>query len=414
MQVKKELAEMHDGRVQLISLVETGANAAPFKKLKSENPEGDTDVFRAEKLTAAKADGPTLIALAVSPKGDVKAAEAIAKAAGIEIQETREVEGDDGTTTLLLARKQDRVNTADPNQVQVQLDEELIAVCRVEKMFMPFHGETSFSEAIKAQGFFPQLHNALDVFHEVAFQILDSVGSPGEAATKIKESGDELISLLTLMTKALPKETFKAAEVIKALKAETPAEGTETLASKEEEAKAAKAKEDEEAAAKLKADADAKAEGDDKVTVAKEKAAAAEELAAAEKLAAKAVHVDDEEEEDGKKNKKGKKKEPSETDVTLGKILDAIESLTTVAKEQGKAQGELKTQIETVTAKADEAEATAKEAAEKAKATDEAVTGRVSTTPAEDGRGRSERKSKGAPPLMDTGMSRVHARGGAN
>ena len=103
MQIKKELAEMHDGRVQLISLVETGANAAPFKKLKSENPEGDTDVFRAEKLQAAAADGPTLIALAVSPKGDVKAAEAIAKAAGIEIQDTREVEGDDGTTTLLVA-----------------------------------------------------------------------------------------------------------------------------------------------------------------------------------------------------------------------------------------------------------------------------------------------------------------------
>jgi len=411
MQIKKELAEMHDGRVQLISLVETGANAAPFKKLKSENPEGDTDVFRAEKLTAAKADGPTLIALAVSPKGDVKAAEAIAKAAGIEIQDTREVEGDDGTTTLLLARKQDRVNTADPQQVQVQLDDELIAVCRVEKMFMPFNGETSFSEAIKAQGFFPQLHNALDVFHEVAFQILDSVDSPAEAATKIKESGDELVSLLTLMTKALPKETFKMAEVLKTLKAE----GTESLIGKKDDnGDEAAVKEKADADAKEKADADAKAEGDEKVTAEKEGDHKSDAKADDKVETEKAVHVDDDEEEDekGKKNKKGKKKEDAPSD--LDKVLEAIAGLTATVVKQGEVTDDLKEQIATVAAKADEAEATAKAADDKADATDQAVTGRVSTTPAGDGRGRSERKSKGAPPLMDTGMSRYRARGGAN
>ncbi len=411
MQIKKELAEMHDGRVQLISLVETGANAAPFKKLKSENPEGDIDVFRPEKLTAAKADGPTLIALAVSPKGDVKAAEAIAKAAGIDIQDTREVEGDDGTTTLLLARKQDRVNTADPQQVQVQLDEELIAVCRVEKMFMPFNGETSFAEAIKSQGFFPQLRGALDVFGEVAYHILDSVDSPAEAAVAIKASGDELVSLLTLMTKALPKDTFKMAEVLKTLKAE----GTETLADKGDET-TAKAKE--EAEAKAKADADAKAKSDAKVIAEKEGDDKTDAVKADDKVTAdKAVHVDDEEEEDEKgKNKKGKKKEdaPSETDATLGKILDAIQALTTVAKQQGEAQDALKTQIEAVAEKADAAEEAAADATAKAKATDQAVTGRVSVDAAPDGSGRSERKSKGAPPLMDTGMTRYHARGGAN
>ncbi len=420
MQVKKELAEMHDAEVQLISLVETGANAAPFKRMKSEEPEGGADVFRAEKLSGRSVDGPQLIALAVSPKGDVEAAKAIAKAAGVEIQDTREVEGDDGTSTLLLALKQDRVNTGDPNQIQVYLDEELTAVCRVEKAFMPFNGSTSFAEAIKAQGFFPQLHNALDVFHDVAFHILDSADSPGGAAAKIQKSGDELVKLLTLMTKALPKETFKMAEVIKTLKAEA-GEGTETLASTEE----AEAKEKADADAKAKADkatAAAAAEGegtdlDAKVTVAKEKAdAAAEELAAAE-LAAKAVHVDDEEEEeDGKKKaKKPKKKaDETETDPTLGKILDAIESLTTVAKQHGEAQDELKKELEAVAEKADEAKETATAAEKAANETDEAVTGRVITDAAPDGRGREERVSKGAPPLMDTGMSRYRARGGAN
>ncbi|KKM03157.1 hypothetical protein LCGC14_1777210, partial [marine sediment metagenome] len=375
MQIKKELAEMHDGRVQLISLVETGANAAPFKKLKSENPEGDTDVFRAEKLQAAAADGPTLIALAVSPKGDVKAAEAIAKAAGIEIQDTREVEGDDGTTTLLVACKQTRVNTADPNQVQVRLDDELIAVCHVEKMFIPFNGETSFAEAIKSQGFFPQLRGALDVFGEVAYHILDSVDSPAEAAVAIKASGDELVSLLTLMTKALPKDTFKAAKVIEALKAEKP-ESAETPTSKEKD----------EAAAKEKADAEAKkkAEGDGNA------------------ITEKAVHVDDEDEDEKGKNKKGAKKEdvaPSDLD----KILEAIAGLTTTIVKQGEVTDDLKKQIETVAEKAEEAEEAATAATKKAESTDKAVSGRVSTSPAGDESGRSERKVKMAPPLEDTG-----------
>jgi hypothetical protein len=408
MQIKKELAEMTDASVQLISLVETGANAAPFKRLKSEEPEGGIDVFQAEKLSKNRgADGPQLIALAVSPKGDVKAAKAIAKAAGVEIQETREVEGDDGKTTLLLARKQDRVNTGDPNQIQIYLDEELTAVCRVEKTFMPFNGSTSFSEAIKAQGYFPQLRNALDVFGEVAFHILDSADSPNAAATKISKASEELGKLLTLMTKALPKETFKMAEVIKSLKAEG-GEGNETLASKEEDEKAAKAKTDADAVeAKAKEEADAKA-----------KAKADEDAEAAAALAAKAEH-EDEEEEDGKK--KGKKAKPfakkdgeTETDATLGKILDAIESLTTVAKQHGEAQAELKKELEAVAEKADAAKETATAAEKAANETDAAVTGRVSTDTAPDGKGREERVSKGAPPLMDTGMSRYRARGGVN
>ena len=411
MQIKKELAEMHDGRVQLISLVETGANAAPFKRLKSEEPEGGIDVFRAEKLKAGAEDVPQLIALAVSPKGDVEAAKTLAKAAGIEIQETREVEGDDGTTTLLLARKQDRVNTADPKQVQVQLDDDLIAVCRVEKMFMPFHGETSFSEAIKAQGFFPQLHNALDVFHDVAFSILDSVDSPKEAAVKIKESGDELVSLLTLMTKALPKETFKMAEVLNLLKSgdnKELAEGGETLVSKEIEggdgagikakADAEKAETEKAEAEKVKAEAEAKAKADAEGT---------------DTLASKDVHEDEEEDEKGKKKKKPAKKEDEESD--LPKVLKAIGGLSETVEKQGEAQGELKKQIETVAAKADEAGEAATAAAKKADETDEAVTGRVSNPPAEDGKSRTDTVvSKGGPPLMDTGMARYHARGGAN
>lgn len=394
---------MHDASVQLISLVETGANAAPFKRLKSEEPEGGIDVFRAEKLQTHAAEVPQLIALAVSPKGDVEAAKAIAKAAGVEIQETREVEGDDGKTTLLLARKQDRVNTGDPNQIQIYLDEELTAVCRVEKTFLPFNGSTSFSEAIKAQGYFPQLRNALDVFGEVAFHILDSADSPNAAATKISKASEELGKLLTLMTKALPKETFKMAEVIKVLKAEG-GEGTETLASKEDEETEAKAKEEAEAKAKADAEAEVKAKAD---------------ADAEAKAKAKADH-DDEEDEDAKaaaaKAKKPAKKEVVEDEESdaLAQVLKAIATLTTTVEKQGEAQAELKKEVEAVAEKADAANETATAAEETATAADEAVTGRVSTSAAPDGRGREERVSKGAPPLMDTGMSRYRARGGVN
>ena len=394
---------MHDGEVQLLSLVETGANAAPFKRMKSEEPEEGIDVFKAEKLKARPAQAPTLIALAVSPDGDIDAAKAIAKACDIEIQDEREVEGEDGTTTLLITRKQERVNTADPNQIQIQLDDELTAVCRVSKTFMPFNGSTSFGEAIKAQGFFPQLRNALDVFGEVAFHILDSADSPSAASAKIQKSGDELVSLLTLMTKALPKDTFKMAELLDRLKAE----GTETLAEKETEEAAAKAKADEAAAAAAEEEEAAGEDADEKVTVEKE----AEEAAAAAK--AKAEHDEEEDEKaKDKKNRKGKKKDDAESD--LSKVLKAIEGLTAIVAKQGEAQGELKEQIATVAAKADEAEATAKAADDKANETDAAVTGRVSVTAAPDGTPRAERKSKGAPPLMDTGMIRYHARGGAN
>ncbi|KKK61456.1 hypothetical protein LCGC14_3014140 [marine sediment metagenome] len=74
----------------------------------------------------------------------------------------------------------------------------------------------------------------------------------------------------------------------------------------------------------------------------------------------------------------------------------------------------MKTQIEAVADKADEAEEAATAATEKAKATDEAVTGRVSTDAAPDGHRAEERKFKGAPPLMDTGMAALSARGGVN
>ncbi len=405
MRVEKELAEMHDGSVQLISLVETGANAAPFKRLKSEETEGGIDVFKAEQLKAKATQAPRLIALAVSPEGDVDAAKAIAKACDIEIQDEREVEGDDGTTTLLLTRKSDRVNTEDPAQIQIQLDEELTAVCRVEKQFIPFNGSTSFAEAIKAQGFFPQLHNALDVFHDVAWHILDSAESPGEASTKIQKSGDELVSLLALLTKALPKNTFKMAELIKTLKADeakAEGEGTESLAAKEEGADEATA------------EGEGKEEGaDEKVTVSKETEAAekeAKEKADAEALAAKAEH-DPEEDAKGKKAKKPKAKDtPSELD----QVLKAIEALSETVATQGESQGKLKEQLEEVAAKAEEAKETATAAEKAANETDAAVTGRVSTTAAPDSRRAEERVQKGIPPLMDTGMQRVHARGGAN
>ena len=409
MRIEKELAEMHDGEVQLLSLVETGANAAPFKRMKSEKPEGEIDVFKAEKLARkAGVQAPQLIALAVSPEGDIDAAKAIAKACEIEIHDEREVEGDDGKTTLLITQKNGRVDTTDPTQVQIQLDDELTAVCRVSKTFLPFNGSTSFGEAIKAQGYFPQLRNALDVFGEVAFHILDSADSPSAASAKIQKSGDELVSLLTLMTKALPKDTFKAAELIKKLKAEGD-EGTETLASKEDEKAAAEKAEakkiEDAAAAKTKADADADAadaDADgDKVTVEKEAAAAKE----------KAEH---DEEEDEKAKAKAKKPKVKDTPSELAQVLKAIEALTETVAAQGEAQGKLKEQLEVVAAKAGEAEEAAAVATAKAKATDEAVSGRVSTDTAPDGRRVEERVRKGVPPLMDTGMAALSARGGAN
>lgn len=390
MTVTKKLAEMSNGTVQLLSLVEAGASGAPFKRLKSAETEGDIDVFTPEKSKATP-DQPRLIALAVSKDGDVAAAREIAKAAGVEFGDERVVEG----TTLLLVREDDRVNTLDPQQIQIQLDDELAAICKVEKSFIQFTGTTSFSEAIKSQGFFPQLSNALEVFGGVAYQILEGAENPGAAATEIQKAGEEFTALVSSMTKALPKETFKMAETIKTLKAdgaeeaaETTEEGAEEATETEEGAEATAEKETSEEATETGGEGDGAG------------AAATDEAAETEETVEKDDEASEEDTEEGAE--KETETEEAAGDSELSQVLKAIEGLTATVTAQGEAQADLKEQVEAVAKKADEAAETAEE-------TSTAVKGRVTTSAAPDGRAKGEASvSKGAPPLADTGMDSLH------
>ena len=397
MKVKKGLAEMHDSTVQLISLVTAGASGAPFKRMKSEDSEGDNDVFETQKTKSIE-DQPRLIALAVTKGGDVAAAREAAKGAEIEILEEREVTSEDGDkTTLLITKADTRVNTVDPSQIQVQLSESLIAICQVEKSFIPWVGSTSFAEAIKAQGFFPQLHNALEVMGGVTFQILEEASSPSVAATEIAKSGEDFVSLLTSMAKALPKETFKMAKQL--AKKTEPTEGDETTVVDGTESLEADA-EGTDTLVEKKTETEETAEkdgGEEMVEGKDQKEEIAEKDGDAE---AKAKDEKPETEESTEETETEEVTKPSE----LSLVLKAIETLTETVTAQGVAQAALKEQVEAVALKADEAAETATE-------TESAVRGRVSGTPAPDGRPRSSTAVKdGDPPLQDTGLASLRKR----
>lgn len=387
MNVKKKLAEMTDGTVQLLSLVNAGASGAPFKRLKSEESEGETDVFTPEKRETTP-DQPRLIALAVTKDGDVAATRKAAEAAEIEILEEREITSEDGDVTTLLITKADaRVNTLDPEQIQIALGDELIAICQVEKSFIPFTGTTSFAEAIKSQGFFPQLSNALETFGGVAFQILESAKTPGAAASDIQKAGEEFTSLIASMTKALPKETFKMAKEL-AIKEDETAEETETTETEEstegaEETveKETEETEDTETEETVEKDGESTDEGEESTEEEVEKTEETEETAEGEEEVTEEATAESE----------------------LSQVLKAIETLGKTVAEQGKEQAALKEQVEAVAKKADDA-------ADAAAETEEAVKGRVSTSSAPDGVRKEEVSPKGAPPLQDTGMASMRKR----
>lgn len=389
MNVKKKLAEMTDGTVQLLSLVTAGASGAPFKRLKSE----ETDVFTPEKRETTP-DQPRLIALAVTKDGDVEATRVAAKAADIEILEEREIASEDGDVTTLLITKADaRVNTMDPEQVQVQLGEELIAICQVEKSFIPFTGTTSFAEAIKSQGFFPQLSNALETFGGVAYQILESANTPGAAASDIQKAGEEFTTLIASMTKALPKETFKMAKEL-AIKEDETTEETETTETEEVVAEGT-----EETVEKETEETEAtETETETEETVEKEDESADEGEESTEEAEVEKT------EETAEETETEEVTEEATSESELSVVLKAIETLAATVAEQGETQAALKEQVEAVAKKAEDA-------AETADATETAVKGRVSTSSAPDGRSKEEAApSVGAPPLQDTGMASIRKR----
>ncbi len=400
MKVIKDLAEMHDGTVQLISLVKAGATGAPFKRLKSEESEGDADVFKAENSKTIEGQ-PKLIALAVSKEGDVAAARAIAEASDLTIHDERETDG----TTLLITSKGARVNTLDPEQIQVQLSDELIAVCQVEKSFIPFTGTTSFAEAIKAQGFYPQLSNALETFAGVAYQIMEGANSPSAAASDIQKAGDEFTNLVASMTKALPKETFKMAKKLKEdaettdEETKTPevdetTEGGESLAEKDTDGgagdtgSAADETETEEVTETVEKDADATEEGEVEKNADATDAESTEE--GGDEAATDEAATDEE-------------TETVETPSELSQVLKAIETLSATVAEQGETQAALKEQVEAVATKAEAAEAAVEDVAG-------AVKGRVLRQPAPDSRAKDEAAAPKSPPLADTGMANLRKR----
>ena len=258
-----KLAEMREAEVDFISLVPTGANGQPIKRLKSEGEGSDMIDMRRIFKQEPELDSPELLAVVVSEKGNLDAAKTILKAAGVEIAEEREHDGG----MLLLTDENISIDTGAADVVVERLTGEMVAVCKVSKTFAPYDGGTNFTEAAKGQGYFPALRGALETFGEVTFNIMAESKSPEEAAEAVKQATKEFSSLVTSMTAALPVSVFKMDAVIKAT-ANLPEGSDEPKTEKVEKDDAEKAKVDAEKVEKTekveKAD-DADAEGKDKV-----------------------------------------------------------------------------------------------------------------------------------------------------
>lgn len=375
--------ELVDTRVDFIALVKRGANRIPFRIVKQENEEM-LDLQKIGRSLFKKAEAAPEVIAAVVPAGsDLEMLAKLFEDAGLDSTAFLKTEID-GVVTLAKAD----ADKADDTVVIKSGDIGLV-ITGLKKGFDAWSVEGGFSDAVKAQAFYPSLFTAGEVLHETVFDSLRKSASPEEASQKITKSVDAFRSYVTGLAAALPASAFYVdrhydsymkADAEKTARAVDPDAAVES----DEDAKALPFVAKKESEPTTKAD-EVIPEGDQKPTDrASEEVAKADATPADEAGNALAADVE------------GLKKSTADILAAMAELSKSITAAVTEVHYTVKSDlAALTTRVETV--------------AEQATKTDAALSGTVFADAGEDKRGRVAKSADRVPPLLDTAYNRIEA-----
>lgn len=378
-ELRVKATELVDANVDFVSLVKRGANRIPFRIVKQE----DEPMLNLHKIGLTlfnKADTAPEIVAAVVPAGtDMTLVAEVFKGAGLDTKVFIKTEVD-GVVTLA---KSDADKAEDTVIIKTG-DKIGLVVAGLKKAFDGYNGSSDFSEAVKAQGFYPSFCTAKEVLGDCVHVALHKSNSPAEAAEKISKTVEDFKSYVSALAGALPASAFYVDRYYTDLykSEEGTAVETQKAASEADKVKdeADKAKADEAAKGEAKKSDELEA-GKEPV---KEEAKKADDLEAGKPTAEPSAEM------------AALKKSQDEIMNVLSELQKSVTSAVTGLKE------EVKKELAEVNGKVEKA-------AELARKTDAALNGTVFAEPAADKPKRVEKNDNSGSsviPLLDTAYDR--------
>lgn len=409
--MKVKATKMTDADVEYLSLVESGANWAPIKVLKSEKGGRPMIAMKGELFSEVfKTDNPevtpAVLAVMVTEGSDLDAAKGCIEKAGLSIEEPKKVKG--GTVFMQKAAQEVPEGA---NRAVVRLSDGLAAICTLEKAFEPWPGSSSFTENLNSMGFYPGLDIALEAFRETARGVARKAESPSDMASGLRQASEEFSTHISSMTQMLPAEVFKLEDAAQ----EAPKEKQTTVTVTVEQLLAgasAAARQPGEGTEGLQPDP-AQAEGGEEIAARpvmnKQDEGGVHDLTPAEQAA----------EDAAKKKKPAKpgakpgapaataKEEGAEGEAGAEGAEGGEAAAAAEEDPTAKALGTLVEKIDGLTTELGELGKRVEKAEETAQAADEAINGTVHAEPEGDNVQKGEESAAGDPPLIDTGFESI-------
>lgn len=189
--------------VDFVALVKRGANQIPFRITK-EDTEPMLDLTRLSSAFFKKADPVLGVFAAVVRKGaDLDAIKKALTDAGLSVENAEETEE-------AIIFKQDGVSEHELGNVKINEDVGLV-IAGLNKAFCGWDFEaTTFGEMHKTNSFYPSMRTALDTYSETVYNIMQKADTPAEAADALSKAADELKQYVSALAGALPERAFKA------------------------------------------------------------------------------------------------------------------------------------------------------------------------------------------------------------
>jgi hypothetical protein len=200
MKLSLKAHKLANADVQFLSLVERGANRAPFKIQKTEKPMFNLDRSLSQIMKGDRK--PEIVGYIISKEDNVPEIEKALKGAGVKV----DVVVEDGDVLVL---KQGEADLKSVHNVMVKFSPDFMVVCKGLST-------SGFGEVLKTQGFMPGPDMAAMAFTSAVNDAL--IGA--DSVTKIDEAVDEFHGYITSLAASLPQPAFKAYDAFIAAKQE--------------------------------------------------------------------------------------------------------------------------------------------------------------------------------------------------
>jgi hypothetical protein len=205
MKLSMKAHKLANADVTYLSLVERGANRAPFKIQKTEKPMFNLD--RSLSRIMKGDDKPAIVGYVIDKTDKLPEIEKALKDAGVKVDAVVE-QGD------VLVLKQGDHDLKALSNVAIKLSPDFMVVC---KGFDPKGlSAASFGEVLKTQGYMPGPELATEALYSAVAEAMSSDG----AVAKIDDAVDEFHGYITSLCNSVPLPAFKAFDAFRAAKYE--------------------------------------------------------------------------------------------------------------------------------------------------------------------------------------------------